>query len=375
VPLPPYPSVPAPRTWSAGPILASALRADVYNAVLFLANRPLYFGQTNFGTSIANASDLTFGLNIDLIDTWDGHASTTSSAYNCQAPGWYLCDATVPFAYTTATQAVFAAGFSGLTGGVAFGPLRGQLQLMGSGRNPSPQVCDLIEQTVAGPPGGSGDFIELIGFQATGSPVSLSATATKLPYMKLRWVAATSGTVSLPVPASPAWPVPPSYITSSFLNTNIRDTVRFLTYPPIYRAHYVAGSATLPNQAFPAGTVIALTNIDVDNYGGGTTGATAGYTAPVAGTYFCYGQFNLASNTNTTAYCAGLAVNGGTTQWGDSVYKLTDTTGGGAAVRKRLRLSAGDKVQLIGCQGSGGAIGYNSTAINQTRMIVVWDGS
>ena len=155
----------------------------------------------------------------------------------------------------------------------------------------------------------------------------------------------------------------------------MRDTIRFLTYPPIYRAHYAAGSTTLASTAFPAGTLIQLNTIDVDNYSGGTTGATSRYTAPVGGVYFVYGQVNLASDSNSTGYCAGLAVNGGTIAWGDSVYKLSDSTGGGMIARKRLRLNAGDYVQLFACQGTGSAITYNPTAENETRMIVVWESA
>jgi hypothetical protein len=372
VPFPPYPAVPNPATWANGPILTSSLRNDVTNAVNFLANRPLFLGQNTLGSVVTPSANLAVSLNSELVDTWNGHL-TTAAAYFCQAPGWYLAEVSMPYNYTGG-QALFYGGFSGLSGGVSFTSV-GELQQMGSGHNPQPQACDLILQTVTGPPGGSGDGIEPIAAQFTGGNVNLQSTTAVSPYMSVRWVAAASGTASLPVPANPAWPVPTAYITAAFLNANIRDTIRFLAYPPVYRAHYTAGSATLPTQSFPAGTVVPLTTIDVDNYSGGTTGTSASYTAPVAGVYFCYGQTNLAAPSNQLNVCAGLSVNGGTTQWGTSAFSLTNANGNGMCVRKRLRLNAGDTVQFISSQGSPGAIAYNTVANNQTRFLAVWESA
>ena len=376
MPFPPYPQVPAPITWANGPILTSQLRNDVTNAVLFLSNRPLYAGQITTGNSINSGVEQPLGMNVELVDSWSGHQASTGYgiSYYCQAAGWYLCQGTVPWAYSTATQEVFYNSFSGLTGGAAFG-VHGEIQLVGSGHNPSPQICDLIQQTVTGPIGGGGDKITLNGIQNTGSPLALAATATELPYVTIRWVCATSGTASLPVPANASWPVPAAYITSAFLNANIRDTIRFLTYPPIYRAHYTAGSSTLPAQTFPAGTVVPLTTIDVDNYSGGATGTPAGYTAPVGGVYFCHGQFNLASSANQINVCAGLQVNGGTIAWGGSVFALANASGTGTVISRRLRLNAGDTVQFCASQGTPGALAYNATAANQTRFLAVWECS
>jgi hypothetical protein len=84
---------------------------------------------------------------------------------------------------------------------------------------------------------------------------------------------------------------------------------------------------------------------------------------------------NLAASAASTSYKCGVNVNGGTTQWGDDVNKVSDSTGGGAGVVKRLRLSANDTVQLFASQGSGGAVAFNANAANRTRLVVVWEGS
>lgn len=310
------------------------------------------------------------------MDNWQGHL-TTSSSYYCQVPGWYLCQGTTPFAYTGTTQYCFAAGFKATTGGVSVPAVRGQLLLMGSGKNPVPQACDLIEQTVTGPPGGTGDGIYMTGLQTSGGTLNSSATGSKVPYMSVRWVCAISGTATLGVPANAAWPVPPSYVTALELNTGIRDTIRFLTYPPVCKAYYTAGSATIPNQVFPAGTVVPLNTILVDNYNGFVTGGSGGFSAPVAGVYCLYAQVNYASSSATsTAYSAGLSVNGAAIQWGDSTFKFAaDSTGGGAVVRKRIRLAYNDFVQFYAQQSSGGALALNTSVGNQTRFIAVWESA
>src|SRR6185437_6787473 len=108
-----------------------------------------------------------------------------------------------------------------------------------------------------------------------------------------------------PVPPLTACPTP---ITAAWLNSCLRDTINFLVYPPVCKAHYTAGSSTLANTTLASPAIVPLTTVDVDNYGGFTTGASAHYTAPVAGRYLLAGQFNLASSSTTTFYACGLRV-------------------------------------------------------------------
>jgi hypothetical protein len=378
LPYPANPTLPAPVTWTTGMGLkATRLRADVSDAVALLTNRPVFIGQNTSGSSWASGSSFNLGMNAEISDTWNGHSTTSSdSSYWCQFAGWYLCRLAVPFNYVTATTNGFAAGLIVTTGGVSAGNVNGSLLLFGNGRQgPAPKTVDLLEMTRTGAIGGSGDSIGFTALQETGSSITLGSSSTLLPYVSIRWVAATAGTTSLPVPVNAAWPVPPSYITSAFMNTNVRDTINFLIYPPICKAYYAPGSLSLPSQAFPAATPLNLNATSVDNYGGYTTGASGGYTAPVAGNYFCYGQFTLINNTSSTGYCCGLRVNSGTVQWGDSIFKGSDTSGGGAQVGKRLRLNAGDFVQVMACQGTGASIPYSTNTSYQTRAIFVWEGA
>lgn len=371
------PSIPSPMTWSAGTrVLAPRLRADVSDAVAFLLSRPYFVGQNQTGSSWASGSDFTLGLYSELSDPWNGHDWTglvtgaVSSQMWCQAPGWYLARSEVAWAYTGA-QAMFAAGFLWRNNGSTVAAVRGGLLLNGSTHPLAAQSADLIEQTIAGPIGGSGDYIQATAFQNTGSGVNLNNTSTLQPTVSVRWASAISGTEPLPVPPLATVPSP---ITSAWMNANVRDTINFLTYPPICKAVYAPGSSTLATATFPAGSVVPLNSVTVDNYGGMTTGASAAYTAPVAGRYYVYGQMNLAAAASSTGYGAGIRINGGTTTWGDVVFKTSDSSGGGATFNRRIRLNAGDTVQLMATQGSGSTIAYNTGSPNQTRFIIVWEG-
>ena len=375
MPLPILP--PTPRTWAADDLITvPRLRADVANSVAFLNQRPQFAGQNNLGTGIANNTNFNVGWNIELSDVWNSHVVTSVNGANsaqfwAPVPGWYLCQVIMPFFYPGATAAPFAAGFNWITGGTAAGPFYGAVETA-SNILITPSAVDLIEQTGSGSPGGSGDWISPIAWQASGSSVDLSSTTGYLPSLFVRWVCTTTGFTKT-VPANATVPSP---ITHAWLNANVRDTIQFLAYPPICKAVYTPGSATMPSGALNSPSIIDLTTVSVDNYSGFTTGTSAKYTAPVTGVYFIHGQFNLTASSTACNYAAGLSVNGAAAQWGDIVwFDVAAATAGGASVTRRLRLNAGDTVQLVGTQGSGSTLGYAGGSANQTRFIAVWDGS
>jgi hypothetical protein len=375
MPLPPYPAVPAPGTWAASsPILTSQLRNDAANAITFLANRPGFLGWCTTGPSITAGSITALDLDTEGFDTWSGHSplGTQPNWYCCQAPGWYLGEAFCAWAYTSSTQLTFQTSVSvGVSGGTA-AQNWGEITPSASTRNPAPIAVDLVQLNNTGQPDASpvtGDYITM-QVRVSGSNESVASSSGLYPRLAVRWVAATSGTAGLSVPPNPSWPVPPAYVTSSFLNANIRDTIRFLTYPPLFRG-YASGSATLGSNAagaFPAGSVIALANTTVDNYSG--WGGSGNYwQAPVAGCYYLYGQVQFSPQGATGAASAGLKVNAGTIIWGRSARSGNASSGVCAAVMKRLRLNAGDDVQLVAQQSFGSTLTIGS----DTRLIAVWE--
>lgn len=368
-------TLPAPRTWSPGDyVTVPRLRADVAGAVALLTQRPLFSGQRSLGDSWSSTVALGLPMDVELTDTWDGHLGPPFAGtgnYWCQLPGWYLCQARVPFAYTSSTPAPFMCGFQGLTGGAAFGPVYGALTVNGSTSGTViPQAVDLVQMTAAGPPNGAGDYVQPVARQDSGAAVNLQSLSYCMPTVTVRWVCAPSGTHPLPVP--PLTPVP-SPVTSAWLNANVRDAVSFLTYPPAVKAHYVAGSATLASSSLSSPQTVPLGTVDVDTYGAYSTGTNT-FTAPVAGRYLVAGQLNLAASSTTAQYACGITA-GGTRYWGRVVNFAGTSLAAGASIVKRVRLGAGDTVTLIGSQNSGTAIAYNTAASNQTRLICIWEGA
>jgi len=202
-----------------------------------------------------------------------------------------------------------------------------------------------------------------------------------------QWVAAVTGTTGLPVPDPSAWPVPPAYVTSSFLNTNIRDTIRFLSYPPIVEVSS-AGSQAIPNGGIGVtGTALTiLTSELIDNY---SAFAASTFTAPVAGLYWMYGQVCFAEAGVTTGISRGAGLTVTSSNYGGSAVTLwgsseTPSTGSNAAmnlghtsiVRRYLRLNAGDTVQLAAYSNdSGGSRTAGTSGNSVCRFIAVWRGA
>lgn len=358
-------TLPAPRTWSPQDLVTvPRLRADLTDAVALLLQRPYFVGQSTTGEAVTSGGDVTLTMDATLTDTWGGFSNPAGNVYTAPLAGWYLCDARLPYFYTSSTPAQLLAGFSSsnTSGGATF---YGAPTVSGSTTFTIARALDLIQMP-------AGTITAVLARQNSGGTVNLNNGAPEIPTVSTRWICALSGTAPLPVPPLTAVPTP---ITSAWLNVNLRDAVNFLIYPPACRAHYTAGASTLAATTLAAPAIVPLTTVDLDNYAGYTTGASAHYTAPVSGRYLIAGQVFLASSSTSTWYACGVRVNGTTAYWGGINRFAGTSQAGGAAVAKRLRLSAGDTVQLIAAQASGGAIAYNTTAANQTRMIAVWEGA
>lgn len=386
MPLPPWPSVPSPSTWSPGPVLVPELRADATNAINFLANRPSFLAWCTSAPAVpTGGSGQIVTLDTEAYDTWQGHDALGQEPgwYMCRAPGWYLAEGYVAWSYTTATTVSFTTSLAVGTGpSTSPAIVSGEIHPVNDTRAPGPMAADLVKLVNAWTPGttepvnGSNipngmDYIALYARQNSGSNQNLNASATQYPRLSVRWACALSGTAGLSVPSNPAWPVSPAYVTSAgYLNPAIRDTIRFLTYPPIFRAFYAASTNTLASQSFPSGTKMTLDTVTVDNYSGWSSGSNL-WTAPVAGVYCCIAQINVASQSSAGSLAAGFSVNGGNTTWGKSARSPANSSGFAVSTVQRLRLNAGDTVALIGSQSSGSALTIN----NGTRLVCCWESS
>jgi hypothetical protein len=378
------PALPDPRTWFAGPVKAPALRADVSGAVQWLRQPPMFTGsQQVTAQSIPDSTRTVITLDTDIWDSVNGHNPLASpGTYYCQQPGYYLAEGTAALAYTGGTGlSVAYIGFSTAGGTPAI--YDGESIPNGTVYPPLPTVAKLVLMTHPGPIGSSGtDYLQLQTFQSSGGAQDVYNTPY-YPLLQATWVAAPSGTAPLPVPANPPWPVPPAYVTSADLNASIRDTIRFLAYPPVMEAYYQAGAQSLASGTAigATGTVVQLDTITYDTYAAFATSSHT-WTAPVAGTYYCYGQLGMPSQATSLSFAAGLTVtsanyNSGTTvtlwEGPKSIWAGTGATSC-TAVRRRLRLNAGDTVKLAGFQhdSGGNAVTLSGGAGAGSRLITVW---
>lgn len=432
--LPPYPVLPAPRTWSQGDMLLTPrLRADPQNALTLLANPPLVIaGQTVTTQSVPTAATTTIALDTELTDAWQSHSIPGRQVYPPLA-GWYLTEGHA-FLNDTVTGTVATAGIQVRQNGVTSSSDGGKVA--NNGVNfPIPTVVDLVQANPA-----TDDSIALYVWQSSGS-----ATPVASAWLKTEWVAAPSGTVvPQPAPAAGwtagattllqpagagagavvvadpagivaggvicldagnpaaenvtvtavigqtagitdcAWPHPQGApvavpVSAAWMNQQVRDKIRFLSYRPIARLSGQGIDQGLPSQAWPAATQIVWGPPAgagyrcVDNWGG--FNGTAGYVFPVSGTYFVYGQVYVTDYSSPVMVSAGLAVDSGTIMWGDRTLSAGSTSlSVCATVRRTLRVAAGQYVAVYGAQNCGIALGLLDSVAEHSRMVVVWRG-
>ncbi|MDA8319684.1 MAG: hypothetical protein M0030_07740 [Actinomycetota bacterium] len=452
MPLPPYPVAPAPRTWAAGDLITTGrLRADMGNAALLLANRPLFIGQqTTTGQSIPSGTTTPVEIDTELLDSWGGH-QIPNTEYYAPLSGWYLCSGNL---FLPIGPGVIAAAGIRRSQNGAVNSIDGAKITASGGSDASPTCCDLVQLIHE-----QGDYASLYAFHNEGAALSIG-TGSFGANFQAEWIGLPasangySGPLQLgtvlgsppsPMPAppgagttittpggipagassvdvaaatgllvgstlglDPAGPTaedvtitsiagttigitPCAYphaqnaavatpLGQAWLNSQVRDMVNFLAYPPMLRATYVASGLSLPSQAWPSGTLVPLNSANaidqnVDNYSG-FSASTGEYTFPVSGVWDCYGQVYTAGSSSNMSLCAGLSVNGGQIDWGDTGLNATasSTQTQCATVRRTLRVTAGSTIGLYGSQSSGSSLYYIGSAGRFCMMICVWRG-
>ena len=433
--LPPFPVVPAPRTWSpADKLLTPRLRNDPGNALLLLANPPLAVtGQTLTAQSIPNATVTLLAMDTDLVDTWQDHTVPQRSIFPSLA-GWYLTEGFV-FLIDAVSGKTVAAGIQAFGNSVSYQGDGAKVACNGV-TYPIPGVCDLIPVQPS-----TADSIGLYCWQDSGAAQSVLSA-----WLKTEWVAALSGTVvTSPVPAAgwtsgatallaavsagattvlladptgvvtggtigldfgnavaenvtvtsvsgqsigiaacsdphPAAAPVSTPVSAAFMNQQVRDKINFLSYRPVARLANTGVSQSLPTQTWPAATAVQMaspvtTARCVDNFSGWAAGNPTRYTFPVSGTYFLSGQVYLADASSPVTVSAGLAISGGTVQWGDRPLSAGSTSESVCAtVRRVLRVTAGQYVELYGSQSSGGSLAVKSSGNSLCKLIAVFRG-
>jgi hypothetical protein len=380
------PTLPSPSTWSAGEYPTTPqLRSDVANAVDLLTCPPAFSGGQLVTTQSIPASGAALTgvlLDAEFVDEWNGHRQNSKEgAYYAPLAGYYLLEGGA--AFPSASSGMCAAGFQYQSGGSSTASVGAQRVPLSSAHNTVPAGAKIIAQSDI-LPWGTGDFIGLACHQTSSGALALVNAPSQYPYFTSRWVCALTGTEPLPVPVNAAFPAPPAALGHVFMNTNIRDTINFLIYPPVFEGQYNAGTATLPSAvAIPStGTLIGMDTVNVDTYGGYSTSSRL-YTAPVAGVYFTYFQAALTMGSGASALAAGITVhsanyNGGTafTIWGGTQAPIASQANV-AIVRRRLRLNAGDTLQAAAWQHDSGSAAATilGSGLWTSRFITAWESA
>jgi hypothetical protein len=198
-------------------------------------------------------------------------------------------------------------------------------------------------------------------------PTNPNAFAVALPANPHTWVATDIVTGS----ATGANKVP--------LNTELRDVVRWLNSPPVFRVHTSGSAQTIPTGA-GTWTPFTWTGESVDNYGMWTSGASV--TCTRAGLWYVAGLGAVSETATKAGYRAcrihhTIAAGGSADYYGMSAQPMTGakTTGTTLLADAPIRMAVNDTLQLQfdHTNGAGGALPVIAvSANNSARMVGVW---
>jgi len=158
-------------------------------------------------------------------------------------------------------------------------------------------------------------------------------------------------------------------VSAAFLNQQVRDVINFLAFPPVARLNNITSAQTLAAQTLPAGTAISWEAANIDTFGGWSASTPTEYVFPVSGIYTIYGQVFVHNSANNVS--AGIGVSGGTILWGDSI-KSTGSIALCATVRKTIRVTAGQYVQLFGSATTAAPLQASTASSAYSTLCVVW---
>jgi hypothetical protein len=384
-----------PHTWvdKSATVPGEALRArylesDAGGTTAWIRQRPNFVGFASLAQSIPVSTWTAITGLTELIDNWSGHSDTTNTG-RWYAPftnadngagqsDWYLCIGNIPMAGQSPTNAHIA-GFR-VNGSTIY---EGAKFPGNASHGITPGIVDLVQLS-----GVSNEYIELAAFHNEASAFN-TVVSSKAPNLQVRWACmSNNGFITAFTPAVPAAPhtwTATDVLTGSAtggakvaLNTELRDTVRFLNNPPCFRVHASGTAQTLPAGA-GTWTPITFTAESLDPYGMWTSGATV--TCQRAGLYYvaCLGA--VTETATKAGYRAvrihhTIAAGGSADYYGTSIQAGTGTatTGTTMLASAHIRMAAGDTLQMQYDHTNGSALPVLGTsATNSARMIGVWE--
>jgi hypothetical protein len=387
---------PSLRTWTdqASGVKGDSLRAplvehDAGGATAWHRQRATYLGFASLAQSIPASTWTAITGHTELVDNWAGHSDTTNTGRyyapftnsdgGSGAGDWYLCIGNVPMNGNSTTNAHIA----GLRVNGSSSAIYEGAKLPGNtGHGITPAIVDLIQMS-----GQNGDYIELAGWTDESSVSTV--VSSKAPNLQVRWVCQSNNSAfaafTPSVPGAPHTWTATDIITGSAtgtnkvpLNTELRDTVRFLNNPPIFRVHTSGTSQTIPTGA-GTWTAITFQGESIDPYGMWSSGSSV--TCQRAGLYFVAGHGAVTETSTKTGYRAvrihhTIAAGGSADYYGSSIQAGTgtNTTGTTMLASAHIRMAAGDTLQLQYDHTNGSALSVLGTSVRScARMIGVWE--
>lgn len=365
---------PGPVSWPAGqswPVNGDSqlngqdLNEQLSLPVSFLAAPPYYYGgQTNQYApwqAVPASTATPVWLDTDFADSWSMHSAApdaTQVIIPSDCDGVYLACGTLPFNAGSASQFESQIYWNG-------SEYSAGEQVAGTSAY-APQAMDLI-------PCRSADSLQLCAVAGVATTLYNTYTPTgpqpytssQFPMFRLRWVAALSGTSGLTPPNITAMFSNP--VASSDFNSYITNSVNFLSYVPYCRVAQGTGTS-VPTGANTLVTGLAAT---LDNYGSWNS-STSTWTCQVPGIYLLFGQVGFPNE--SAAYSANSILSvtsGGST--GAYVGGKVNCIAPVSSVKRRLRLNAGDTVQLKGYHSYGSSL--TTTNGHATRLFTLWQSS
>lgn len=379
-----------PTWWNEGDhVTFDKLSYFMGQAGMFLAAKPLYvgLGTTSTSTPVGRTS---VGFQTDVIDSSNGHnpgSNNTQFAIpetgNGQSPvdDYYLCIGYIPFKTDDASD-LYSVQL--VSRGSSYTYRTGMQITGGSGGYPITTLAvDLVNAT--GQSSG-GPYLTLDAYiYATNS--SSTSTSGKCPILMVQWVGGswTWSPLQAPIAVPHTW-IDADEATASAtgassqpggqkvpLNTEVMQNVAFHTSPPAFRANSTTGTASTAVSG--VWTSVPLPHMDIDNFGGWSSGTNTRYTAKQSGLYFISGTTSWTEGASPTGYrVCRLRVNGDNSQvYGGNSFQ---TAAGGAnnecttVVASLIQLNAGDYVELQFSHNQGSSLTLDN--LGDSHMIATW---
>lgn len=161
-------------------------------------------------------------------------------------------------------------------------------------------------------------------------------------------------------------------LTAAQLNTNVRDAINFIIAPPLAVVRQTVAQS-IPNSTF---TPYTFDTEDIDRDGMHSTSSNTGrLTAQTAGWYSLQGSGTFVASGVSAGEVVGFQTNGTGDEFGSHFAVTNAGFPGQMTVAATSYLNVGDYVQLMGFQGTGGAINSSVGATGAPRFQALWVSS